>query len=29
MFHQNLQSYIILTILAFFVIVFLYRFYFT
>lgn len=28
MFHQNLQSYIILTILAFFVIVFLFRFYF-
>jgi len=29
MFHQNLQSYIILTILAFFVIIFLYRFYFS
>lgn len=29
MFHQNLQSYIILTILAFFVIVFLFRFYFS
>lgn len=27
-FHQNLQSYIILTILAFFIIVFIYRFYF-
>jgi CBS domain-containing protein len=28
LFHQNLQSYIILTILAFFVIIFLFRFYF-
>ena len=28
-FHQNLQSYIILTILAFFILVFVFRFYFS